>query len=455
MRNRFTFALVIAIVTLFTLVAENHNRLVSIGASRLSTSSSNFSEVIPTEPLTPALAVSPISGLQCPVGTCAVGGYTFGATWKHGKCPANGPFKKHTGADLRANKDDPVVAAETGVIKRIYSAGDVWGMAILVEHTTSNSKFVTQYMHVTPNPDLKEGSGVTRGQPIAKVADIAEPHLHFGVWNGPAGPTATQRGALPACEGSATSCDDGKRTDPCFPQLWIDPSNLFGNSVSASRPFVSSSLQISQDGFSAPGPFELQRTMRGTFSITNRGNADLNMRQLVIAGQISGEPCSRGGCPYFSPIYANRILRSGQTIVYQGNFNPPREGTYTFWVAYEKQDRTWVSPVSAEKGAINQLDVIVRKGKGPVLLTSSPTFLNASPYKQTLMLFGRDLDKTLYCRLILPSGKTKNIYVPLKQVTNGPSDRLQIDTEFPWRGKYQIIAHKLTRKSNTFVIEVR
>jgi murein DD-endopeptidase MepM/ murein hydrolase activator NlpD len=169
-----------------------------------------------------------IPRLQCPVGTtCRVGGFNFGDDWTFNKCPAKGPWKKHTGADLRAASGTTVVAAEAGTVKLVYSAGAGWASAILIEHTNGGSKYVTQYMHVDPKPGISPGVGVKRGQPIATVAAISTPHLHFGVWMAPYGPSEGQRGALPACALPTATCNDGSHNDRCFPQSWVNPMSFF------------------------------------------------------------------------------------------------------------------------------------------------------------------------------------------------------------------------------------
>jgi hypothetical protein len=159
---------------------------------------------------------NPAGRLQCPVGTCRVGGYNFGDDWEVTRCPQKGPWKKHTGADLRAAAGTPVVAAEAGTVRLVYSAGPGWANAILIEHSNGNSKYVTQYMHVDPQAGIRSGAQVKRGQTIATVAKISTPHLHFGVWNGAYGSSAGQRGALPACAPRATSCNDGTTTIHAF-----------------------------------------------------------------------------------------------------------------------------------------------------------------------------------------------------------------------------------------------
>ena len=175
----------------------------------------------------PAPNATPFGRLLCPVGTCRVGGYNFGDDWEVTRCPPKGPWKKHTGADLRATAGTTVVAAENGTVKLVYSAGAQWASAILIEHTSGHAKYVTQYMHLDPKSGISSGIQVKRGQAIATVAKISTPHLHFGVWNGSYGSSAAQRGALPACAPRTTSCNDGTYNDPCFPQLWVNPMSFF------------------------------------------------------------------------------------------------------------------------------------------------------------------------------------------------------------------------------------
>jgi len=108
-----------------------------------------------------------------------VGGYNFGDDWEVTRCPPKGPWKKHTGADLKAAAGTTVFAAEAGTVKHVYSAGAQWASAIPIEHANGNSKYVTQYMHIDPKPGLKQGMEVKRGQAIATVAKIVGPHLRL------------------------------------------------------------------------------------------------------------------------------------------------------------------------------------------------------------------------------------------------------------------------------------
>ena len=104
----------------------------------------------------------------------------------------------------------------------------------------------------------------------------------------------------------------------------------------------------------------VSRPIRGTFTIANRGNANLVMNKVTIGGVVDGG-CP-GGCPDF-PIYLRRTIRPGKTYKYFGSFVPRRTGMYTFSVAYQKTNNDWVKPVEAEKGNINELQIDVREWK--------------------------------------------------------------------------------------------
>jgi hypothetical protein len=393
--------------------------------------------------------VTPIPRLQCPIGTCVIGGYRFGDDWHFRRCPVNGPWKKHTGADLKAGPGTEVVAAEAGIVKLVYSAGTGWASAILIEHVNGNSRYVTQYMHVNPKLTVKIGQSVKRGEPIAIVAAITEPHLHFGIWAGPYGPVADQRGALPSCTPPTTSCYDGERTDPGFPQSWINPMPFLDDAKGSPRGVVSTSLQLSPP----KGSYLVGEPISGSFTITNRGNASLNMRQVLIGGRV-GDTCPNSDCPDFQPIPGNVTLGPGKSYKYSGSITPRVKGNYSFYAAYEKPDGKWEIPVESENGTINKLAIVVQD-VGIALTSSNPASLYASPNKQTLVLFGKGLSKTLYCRVRSSNGMMSNIYIPLKQLVSGVDDRLQLNTVFRMRGTYYITAFTLGDHSNEFPIQVK
>src|SRR5215212_9935426 len=104
----------------------------------------------------------------------------------------------------------------------------------------------------------------------------------------------------------------------------------------------------------------VSQMISGTFTIANRGNADLVMNKLTIGGLLEGGCPDR--CPDFGPMQ-KRTLRPGQSYMYSGLFIPRRSGIYTFSVAYQKPNNDWVKPVDSEKGNVNELKLDVREWK--------------------------------------------------------------------------------------------
>ncbi len=199
-----------------------------------------------------------IPRLTCPVDSWTVGGFYFGDDWDistpkdktAGRCPPYldkaktklGPFKRHTGVDLRGTANKTIVkAAATGRVILVDSAGSGWGKLILIEHSNPSGVFLTQYMHVTPDgPSKKFPKGIVKdvivkaGDPIAKAASITNggSHLHFGIWSDyyivlKNGDSLARRGALPKCSNPKVSdckCDDGKgHNDSTWPQSFLNP----------------------------------------------------------------------------------------------------------------------------------------------------------------------------------------------------------------------------------------
>ncbi len=145
----------------------------------------------------------------------------FGADWSGGN-PCGGKAKKHTGADYRATKDTVVSAAQAGVIKTMFFVYG-WANVMTLEHAKlDGTKYTTTYWHVSPNSDMYVGKAVAKGDPIAKVADLAPygnaTHFHFGLHNGAYalsnGKDVPTVGALPQ-----TDCDGW----PAFPEKFLNP----------------------------------------------------------------------------------------------------------------------------------------------------------------------------------------------------------------------------------------
>ncbi len=212
---------------------------------------------------------------------------------------------------------------------------------------------------------------------------------------------------------------------------------------------VSTSLQVSP----AKGPYVVGQDLGGTFTITNRGNAELTTRQVLIAGRV-GNTCPNKVCPDFT-IRDNIKLGPGQTYSYSGNFKPAVPGTYTISVAYQTPDGNWVNPVDTEKGTINKLELVVPIPP-PTLTSSNPSSLGASPNSQNVILNGTGLSRILYCRVKAPDGKFTFIYIPLSQVIGGSDAQLHTRIRFLTRGTYYVSAFTMDKgHSNDLPIEVR
>ena len=121
------------------------------------------------------------------------------------------------------------------------------------------------------------------------------------------------------------------------------------------RPVVSTSLTLSQP---PAGGYHTGEAISGTYTITNRGTADLTMNHTLISGRLAGT-CPNNRCPDFGPAPGPITLKPNQTYSYSGTFTPTRPGTYNFSVAYENTDGKWIIPVAAENGNANHKDITV------------------------------------------------------------------------------------------------
>ncbi len=135
------------------------------------------------------------------------------------------------------------------------------------------------------------------------------------------------------------------------------------------RAMVSTSLRLSPP---ANAPYKTGESISGTFTIANRGGANLVMNRIVIAGRLAGT-CPNNQCPDFTPGPSSITLAPGQTVSYSGTFNPSRGGHYTFSVAYENSDGTWVMPVERENKNTNQLSIDVATVLPNVVVSKSLT----------------------------------------------------------------------------------
>ncbi len=211
---------------------------------------------------------------------------------------------------------------------------------------------------------------------------------------------------------------------------------------------VSRSLTIAQGG----GPFPVGQAISGSFSITNRGNAPLTMRQVVIGGRV-GDNCPNNVCPDFSPVNPDVTLNPGQTFSYSGQFSLNRPGSYTFYVAYQMPDGKWEMPVKPEAGAVNRVSVLVQP-PGPVVNRVSPASTVAHGSPQVINLYGVRLAKVLYAQLRLPNGKITYLYLPLNQVFRVNDEEMRISAKFEGRGTYYVTVWTADGKSNEFPIVV-
>lgn len=135
------------------------------------------------------------------------------------------------------------------------------------------------------------------------------------------------------------------------------------------RPMVSTSLSLS-----APpnGSYKTGESISGTFTIANRGGANIVMNRVVIGGRLAGT-CPNNQCPDFTPGPSSVTLAPGQTVSYSGTFTPSRAGNYTFSVAYENSDGTWVMPVEPENNNKNQVFINVTSVLPNVVVSKSLT----------------------------------------------------------------------------------
>ena len=148
--------------------------------------------------------------------------------WKFGSCGRE--YKRHVGLDISLKSGEtiigyPVYPVYAGEVKAVYNAGRKWGYGVTIEHVDHNGdKFTTNYTHI--NPEVSVGADVLIVDKIGKVANIPSKgdHLHFSIRRA-AYSNIANRGALPTVdEGDCKCTDNKKRTDPVFPEYFIDPA---------------------------------------------------------------------------------------------------------------------------------------------------------------------------------------------------------------------------------------
>ncbi len=214
------------------------------------------------------------------------------------------------------------------------------------------------------------------------------------------------------------------------------------------RVVVSKSLTLPPSA----GPYAIGQTLSGSFGITNRGNANISLRQVLIGGRV-GDSCPNNICPDFLPIPGNVTLAPGQTYNYSGQIKLSQAGTYTFYVAYQTPDGKWEMPVKPENGTVNKLSILVQ-GPTPTLTRAAPSSVAASSNAQTVTIYGTRLAKVIYGELKLPNGTTTYLYLPLSQLFRVTDDQTRITTKFLYRGTYYVTVWTAEGRSNQFPIVV-
>lgn len=101
--------------------------------------------------------------------------------------PVTGAVKKHTGIDLVSQKDDRVIAVESGVVtERTYNGSSGYGNGVEIVHMLDNGQEVyTFYGHMQDNSvTCKVGEVIEKGQVIGLMGTTGMStgdHLHFEV----------------------------------------------------------------------------------------------------------------------------------------------------------------------------------------------------------------------------------------------------------------------------------
>ena len=97
--------------------------------------------------------------------------------------PTLDQFVVHTGVDIEAPTDTPVLAAGEGTITKVYN-DDRLGITVEISH---GGGIVTRYSNLSTTKMIGEGDVVKKGQPISGVGSsslfesLETPHLHFEV----------------------------------------------------------------------------------------------------------------------------------------------------------------------------------------------------------------------------------------------------------------------------------
>lgn len=88
---------------------------------------------------------------------------------------------RHTGVDIACGRNEPIYAAQDGVVEKAgWNAGG-YGYRIIIKHTDGTK---TLYAHLLKNLEVKAGQQISKGEVIAHMGSTGKstgPHLHFEV----------------------------------------------------------------------------------------------------------------------------------------------------------------------------------------------------------------------------------------------------------------------------------
>lgn len=219
-------------------------------------------------------------------------------------------------------------------------------------------------------------------------------------------------------------------------------------SAGQARPVISSSLILSTGA-----PYQTGQTLYAYFTVTNRGSQSITFAQLLVGGRLNGDQGCAGGCPDFSPVYY-ATLQPGQSYGYSGWLNLTRTGTYSFFVAYQRTDGSWVTSVETEGGTRNSLNITVQENARPILSGQFPATVYASGYLQTIYLYGQRLSNVSAVFVGYPNGSSTYIYPP-SQVFGLTYNQIGCRITFTLRGQYYLYAYTPEAGwSNAYILTV-
>jgi murein DD-endopeptidase MepM/ murein hydrolase activator NlpD len=162
-------------------------------------------------------------------GRCRAITSPFGEHWQNSYCVEDRKQNVrllHTGTDFSAAAGEPVIAAWSGTVR--YACTDwIWGGYLVTEQVGPDGQtFTITYEHVVPNPFLKAGSKVSRGQIIAEISNGGDryvSHLHLQIRRAPYNLKWCLRGRLPEV---ACVAKWGESQEPPWPESFEDVGKI-------------------------------------------------------------------------------------------------------------------------------------------------------------------------------------------------------------------------------------